>query len=30
MIEPTESESKRELDKFCDAMLSIKKRLMMS
>ena len=27
MIEPTESESKRELDKFCDAMLSIKKEI---
>jgi glycine dehydrogenase len=25
MIEPTESESKKELDRFCDAMLSIKK-----
>ena len=24
MIEPTESESKRELDRFCDAMLSIR------
>ena len=27
MIEPTESESMRELDKFCDAMLSIKKEI---
>ena len=27
MIEPTESESKSELDKFCDAMISIKKEI---
>jgi glycine dehydrogenase len=27
MIEPTESESKEELDRFCDAMLSIKKEI---
>ena len=27
MIEPTESESKKELDRFCDAMLSIKKEI---
>jgi glycine dehydrogenase len=27
MIEPTESESKRELDQFCDAMISIKKEI---
>lgn len=27
MIEPTESESKEELDRFCDAMISIKKEL---
>ena len=27
MIEPTESESKKELDRFCDAMLSIKRKL---
>ena len=27
MIEPTESESKRELDRFCDAMISIKKEI---
>ncbi|MEH6407465.1 MAG: aminomethyl-transferring glycine dehydrogenase subunit GcvPB, partial [Leeuwenhoekiella sp.] len=27
MIEPTESESKSELDRFCDAMLSIKKEI---
>ena len=27
MIEPTESESKAELDRFCDAMLSIKKEI---
>ena len=27
MIEPTESESKTELDRFCDAMLSIKKEI---
>ncbi len=27
MIEPTESESKAELDKFCDAMISIKKEI---
>ncbi len=26
MVEPTESESKAELDKFCDAMIEIKKR----
>lgn len=25
MVEPTESESKAELDRFCDAMISIKK-----
>lgn len=28
MIEPTESESKSELDRFCDAMISIKKEIM--
>ena len=27
MIEPTESESKRELDQFCDAMISIRKEI---
>jgi len=27
MIEPTESESKKELDRFCDAMVSIKKEI---
>ena len=27
MIEPTESESKSELDRFCDAMLSIKSEI---
>ena len=27
MIEPTESESKQELDKFCDAMISIKNEI---
>ncbi|MBU1097127.1 MAG: aminomethyl-transferring glycine dehydrogenase [Bacteroidetes bacterium] len=27
MVEPTESESKEELDKFCDAMISIKKEI---
>ena len=27
MIEPTESESKEELDKFCDALISIRKEL---
>ena len=27
MIEPTESESKEELDRFCDAMLSIRKEI---
>ncbi len=27
MVEPTESESKAELDKFCDAMISIKKEI---
>ena len=27
MIEPTESESKSELDRFCDAMLSIRKEI---
>ena len=27
MIEPTESESKIELDRFCNALISIKKRL---
>ena len=27
MIEPTESESKKELDQFCDAMISIKKEI---
>lgn len=27
MIEPTESESKRELDRFCDAMISIKEEI---
>ncbi len=27
MIEPTESESKMELDKFCDAMISIKSEI---
>ena len=27
MIEPTESESKKELDRFCDAMISIKKEI---
>ena len=28
MIEPTESESKEELDRFCDAMISIKKEIL--
>ena len=27
MIEPTESESKEELDKFCDSLIAIKKEL---
>ena len=27
MIEPTESESKQEMDRFCDAMISIKKEI---
>jgi glycine dehydrogenase len=27
MIEPTESEDVAELDRFCDAMISIRKRL---
>ena len=27
MIEPTESESKAEIDRFCDAMISIKKEI---
>jgi glycine dehydrogenase len=27
MIEPTESESKRELDRFCDAMISIREEI---
>ena len=27
MIEPTESEAKRELDRFCDAMISIRKEI---
>ena len=27
MIEPTESESKTELDRFCDAMISIRKEI---
>jgi len=27
MIEPTESESKQEIDRFCDAMISIRKEL---
>jgi glycine dehydrogenase len=27
MIEPTESESKAEMDKFCDALISIKKEI---
>ena len=27
MIEPTESETKSELDKFCDAMIAIKKEI---
>ena len=27
MIEPTESESKRELDRFCDAMIEIRKEI---
>jgi glycine dehydrogenase len=27
MVEPTESESKSELDRFCDAMISIKKEI---
>jgi glycine dehydrogenase len=27
MIEPTESESKQEIDRFCDAMISIKKEI---
>ena len=27
MVEPTESESKRELDRFCDAMISIRKEI---
>ena len=27
MIEPTESESKKEIDRFCDAMISIKKEI---
>jgi glycine dehydrogenase len=29
MIEPTESEDKEELDRFCDAMLSIRNEIMM-
>ena len=29
MIEPTESESKEEIDRFCDAMISIKKEILM-
>jgi len=29
MIEPTESESKEEIDRFCDAMISIKKEIIM-
>ena len=28
MIEPTESESKEELDRFCDALISIKQEIM--
>jgi len=27
MIEPTESEAKREIDRFCDAMISIRKEI---
>jgi len=27
MVEPTESESKAELDRFCDAMIAIRRRL---
>ena len=27
MIEPTESESKAEIDRFCDAMISIRKEI---
>ena len=27
MIEPTESESKKEIDRFCDAMISIRKEI---
>ena len=27
MIEPTESEAKRELDRFCDAMISIREEI---
>ena len=27
MVEPTESEDKAELDRFCDAMLSIRKEI---
>ena len=27
MVEPTESESKEELDKFCEAMISVKKEI---
>jgi glycine dehydrogenase len=27
MIEPTESESKKEIDRFCDAMLEIRKEI---
>ena len=30
MIEPTESESKQEIDRFCDAMISIKKEIDMA
>ena len=30
MIEPTESESKAELDRFCDAMISIRKEINVS
>ena len=30
MIEPTESEDKEELDRFCDAMLSIRREISMS
>ena len=29
MIEPTESESKEEIDRFCDAMISIKKEILL-